>query len=685
MPLVRTFWLSSKRGKKAWIEPQVETVTRTVRFIVRTGDGSPHEGTINRHGATCIICGTRVPFSYLRAEGRVGRMGQQLMAIVAKSRQNRFYISPQFDSTPPLKEEMLRLVQRARETFLARATPHHLTGGCCHGYGLTTWGSLFTARQTVTLVTFGELLAETQKRIADDGISAGLAPETAKSYADAVSTYLALSLSRWMDLSNALASWNTSNENVRALFARHAIPMAWDFVELSPFGPLAPPTSFFENTSAIVAEQGLASARCKVTQQDAASMSDCPARALVCTDPPYYDNVAYGDLSDFFYAWLRHCLGDVHPALFKTLAVPKDLELVATPYRFEGGKHEAREFFERGLAKAFYRMKEVQHPDYPLTLFYAFKQAETYKQAGGAPESSPATTSRGWETMLEGLIGAGFTITASWPLRSERRTRSIALGTTALSTSIVLVCRPRPSSSQSITEQQFVAALNEELPIAIRRLREQGIEPSDLAQAVIGPGMAVFSRYARVLQPNGEPLSIRTALSWINRVLEQALVEKRAAWDAPSRWAVAWFERYGLAEAPLETAEALAANEDSTMTLIDEVGIVSVSTGSVRLLTRVELLSNGESIADLRGSVWKTTQCIVQALESDQREVVANLLESIEEESQTVRDLAYHLYNICERKRWIQEALRYNRLATSLAVLSQTPHVERFSRCYTKI
>ncbi|MGI5835996.1 MAG: DUF1156 domain-containing protein [Chloroflexota bacterium] len=520
MPLARSFWLSSRKGEKAWIEPQVGPAARVVQFDIRTGEGAPREGTINRRGATCIFCDTKVPFSYLRAEGQGGRMGRQLMAIAIKSHRSRSYLPPQYDSTPELTEEELRLVKKARKSFLGGPTPAHLTGGCCHGYGLTSWGSLFTPRQIIVLTTFGKLVQEVRGKIEKDGVRVGLKPDVAVVYADVVSTYLALSISRWMDLSNTLASWNSSNENVRGLFARHAIPMTWDYVELSPFGSLAPPTSFFESSSAIVAEQGLANVSGKVTQQDATCLPDSLMNTLVCTDPPYYDNVAYGDLSDYFYVWLRHCLGDRYPDLFETATTPKAKELVAVPYRFKGKRAEAKAFFERGLTQAFSRMREIQHADYPLIIFYAYKQPKTRDRESKREAKTPTTSSPGWEAMLEGLIGAGLMITASWPLRSERRARSVALGTAALSTSMVLVCRPRPASSPSMTEQQFVAALRMELPGAISKLRDQNVEPQELAQAAIGPGMAIFSRCSKVIRPDGKPLSTRDALTWISRVLE---------------------------------------------------------------------------------------------------------------------------------------------------------------------
>lgn len=665
-PLTRTFWLSNKKGKKVWIEPRVEPSGRAVHFTIRAGDGSPREGTISRHGATCIFCGAQVPFSYLRSEGRGGRMRHQLMAIVVKNRRSRIYLPPQRDTSPTLTEEELRMVQRAQEGFLAGSTPPRLTGGCCHAYGLTTWGSLFSSRQIVALSTFGQLVPEMRKRIVEDGISAGLEPETAADYANAVATYLVLSLSRWMDLSNALANWNRSNENVRALFARQAIPMGWDFVELSPFGPLAPPTSFFESASAIVAEQSLADVQGKVTQQDAATMSDYPTRALVCTDPPYYDNVAYGDLSDFFYGWLRHCLGECYPDLFKTPAASKDLELVATPYRFKGGRREARTFFEQGLALAFSRMREMQHPDYPITLFYAFKQAEIVDAESNTSKGSPAITSDGWEAMLEGLIGAGFMITASWPLRSERRARSVALGTTALGTSMALVCRPRPASSPTMTEQQFVAALNAELPAAIRRLREQGIAPVDLAQAAIGPGMAIFSRCEWILQPNGQPLSTRTALAWINSVLEGILVASDATMDAPTRWAIAWFEKFGTAEGPLETAEALAATKGLTIPLLSETGIILVSGHRVRLRTRDELPVVEKLALDQPTTVWQISQQLIGTMAEEGSGKSVSLPADLAVLGEMGLDLAYRLYSICHRKRWSREAQSFNRLAIAI-------------------
>lgn len=531
MPLARTFWLSTKKGRMAWIEPQVEPGAKSPRFAVRTGEGQPPSGTVGRRGSTCLLCGAPVDLEYIRSEGRAGHIARRLMAVVAEGWRSRVYLSPEADATPPLSAKEQALVHSAQESFLSGPTPQRLTGGTCHGYGLSTWGSLFTPRQTLTLAILRDLVMEAHDKASCNASAAGLPPGEASGYASVVSTYLALSLSRWMDLCNTLASWNTSNQNVRALFARHAIPMAWDFVELSPFGPLAPLTSFFKNCSEIVAEQGLAPIPGLARQQDAAATPREPGPALVCTDPPYYDNVAYADLSDFFYVWLRHCLGRIHPELFASAATPKARELVAAPYRFDGDKAKAKQFFEGGLGRAFARMREIQHPDYPLTLFYGFKPWEVGEGEKQQAESAPPAASAGWEAMLEGLISAGFAITATWPMRSERRTRSVALGTNALAHSILLVCRPRPVSASPGTRDEFVAALKGRISEALQGLRCR-MASADLAQAAIGSGMAVFSQYAEVLEPDGKAMSVRTALALINQVVDEVLAERESDHDA---------------------------------------------------------------------------------------------------------------------------------------------------------
>lgn len=395
-------------------------------------------------------------------------------------------------------------------------------------------------------------------------------------------------------------------------------------------------------------------------QADATSIINGTERRLISTDPPYYDNVGYADLSDFFYVWLRRSLGNVFPDLFATLLTPKTPELIATPHRFDGDKQMAETFFEVGLHKAFNRMRDAHHENYPLTVYYAFKQAEAVNDGNGS-----AMASTGWETMLQGLIGAGFAITGTWPMRSERGARMRSIDSNALATSIVLVCRPRPEDAPRTTRADFVRALRRELPQALRTLQQGNIAPVDLAQAAIGPGMAVFSRYAQVLEADGEPMRVRTALQLINQVLDEVLAEQEGEFDAATRWAIAWFEQVGIEEGQYGVAETLSKAKNTSLTRLVEAGILEAARGKVRLLSREELPDDWAPRGGGRDTVWVVTQQLIKALREQGERGAAELLAQVGDLGDAAHDLAYRLYTIAERKRWAQEALAYNELVTA--------------------
>ena len=386
------------------------------------------------------------------------------------------------------------------------------------------------------------------------------------------------------------------------------------------------------------------------------------ARPLVATDPPYYDNIGYADLSDFFYVWLRRSLSGVYPDLFSTLLTPKTAELVATPYRFDGSKTRAEQHFEQGLRHAFDRMRDIADPTYPLTLFYAFKQAESIEAGDGA---GPLITSTGWETMLEGLLGAGFAIDGTWPMRSELGNRMIASGTNALASSIVLACRPRAVDAGVTSRRGFIAALKAELPPALRTLQHGNIAPVDLAQASIGPGMAVFSRYAKVLEPDGSAMRVRSALALINQVLDEILAEQEGEFDADTRWAITWFEQHGLRVGKYGDAETLSTAKDTSVEGLKRAGIVEAGGGNARLLATADLGPDWDPALDRRPTIWEATHHLLRALD-DQGEVGAGrLVARFGAYADAAKDLAYRLYLICERKGWTEEATGYNRLVAS--------------------
>jgi len=397
-------------------------------------------------------------------------------------------------------------------------------------------------------------------------------------------------------------------------------------------------------------------------------------KAVISTDPPYYDNIGYADLSDFFYVWLRYSLRSIYPNIFGTLLVPKTQELIAAPYRFDGSKQKAQEFFEQGLGKVFVNMCSQAHSDYPVTVYYAFKQSES--EGGDTSGSNSAVASTGWETMLTALTTAGFTITGTWPMRSEMGNRMIASGTNALASSIVLVCRPRASDAPGTTRRDFLNALRHELPGALKQLQQGSIAPVDLAQATIGPGMAIFSRYDRVMEADGSPMRVRTALQLINQALDEVLAEQEGEFDVDTRWAIAWFEQFGMGEGPYGVAEILSKAKNTSIAGLVEAGLLAAHAGKVRLLSRSELPADWNPATDKRLTVWDVTQHLIRALELYGENGAAALLVRMPAMGEVARDLAYRLFTLCERKGWAQEAIAYNSLATAWRQVDQLANAQ---------
>ncbi|MDP9469238.1 MAG: DUF1156 domain-containing protein [Chloroflexota bacterium] len=667
MPLVRSFTLTGKPNRKAWIKPCIDRSTGAIQFQVCNGDGTAPIGTVNRKGARCFVCNAAVPFSYLRNEGRERRLNNRLMAIVAEGPRRRYYLSPsadhEFAAQPP-----------APDLGPQDAAITHWPGRTnIVEYGMTKWTDLFTPRQLTTLSVLSNLLSDVFEKVSSDSATAGVVGEIAdrsqhgmdaSSYADPVVTYLAFALDRLAMTGNSLVRWNGVGEKAQHAFGRQALPMLWDFAE---------PNFFAEATGSIAAAVELAAdplallggtpghARQGDASQEIASLS----RPLICTDPPYYDNIDYAGLSDFFYVWLRRSLLPVYPELFGTLLTPKGQELVANPYRFDGDREQAREFFEAGLGQVFAQMRVAHHSDYPLAIFYAFKQAESVDDEDNESDRMMGVVSTGWETMLEGLLGAGFSITGTWPMRTEMGSRMIGQGSNALASSIVLVCRPRPENAPFATRSEFARALKRELPGALRMLQQGNIAPVDLAQAAIGPGMAIYSRYSKVLEPNGEPLRVRAALGLINQALDDVLAEQDAEYDADTRWAVAWFEQHGLTDGSYGDAETLSKAKNSSVAGLQEAGILTARAGKVALLRRDQLPEEWDPRTDRRPTVWEVTQHLIRALDREGEGGAARLLARAGARGEIAKDLAYRLYVVSERKGRAQEALAYNSLVVA--------------------
>jgi putative DNA methylase len=663
VPLASTFMLSNKAGKEAYIDPVVEG--GGYRFTVRMGKPKDAEvaksGTKLARGANfqCLMSGTPIAGDYIKAEGRAGRMGARLMAIVVDGQRGRVYLAP--------TTEQETIAGQAKpewkpETPLA-SDPRALWTPL---YGLTTYGDLFTDRQLVALTAFSDLVGEAMARIRRDAVAGGLADDgralrdggsAATAYAEAVGMYLALAVDRAVDYNSTIATWRPKDGAMRSSLAKQAIPMSWDFAEGSLFGDSS--SGFTACVDVIASVMGIAFAgqQGEAYQADAAAHSptrDLPA--VISTDPPYYDNIGYADLSDFFYVWLRRSLRPVFPDLFPTLAVPKAEELVANVYR-HGGKEMAEEFFLEGMTKAMHRLAQQSHPAFPVTIYYAFKQAES--------ESDTGVASTGWETFLDAVIRAGFGISGTWPMRTEGDNRQIGIGNNALASSIVLVCRSRSANAPIATRREFITVLKAELPSALRHLQAGNIAPVDLAQAAIGPGMGVYTRYGKVLDAEGKSVSVREALMLINQTLDEALAEQEGDFDSDSRWAVAWFEQCGFAEGEFGVADVLARAKNTAVSGLVQAGIVVSKAGKVRLLKPEELAPDWDPATDPRLTVWEVVHHLIRALEAGGEGAAAQLVAKLGAKSEIARELAYRLYTVCERKKRAAEALSYNGLVQS--------------------
>ncbi|GMV46860.1 MAG: hypothetical protein AMXMBFR66_22580 [Pseudomonadota bacterium] len=663
VPLASTFMLSTKAGKEAYVEPVIEG--GGYRFTVKVGKPRDAQGAkagtkLARANFACVMSGTPISGDYIKAEGRAGRMGARLMAIVAEGDRGRVYLAP--------AQEHEAAARSAVPTWKPEGDiPARMTGGNCTPYGLTTWGDLFTPRQLMALTTFSDLVGEAMARVRSDADGAGLPDDRkplreggrgASAYAEAIAALLAFVVEKLAESHSSLCTWSAmpKNELVVSTFRRQALPMTWDFGEANPFADSSGSASKLADAVHRVCAMSL-SARTQghAVQLDAAAQA-LSACTVVSTDPPYYDNIGYADLSDFFYVWLRRSLRPVFPDLLATMAVPKAEELVATPYR-HGGKEKAETFFLDGMTQAMHRLAAQAHPHFPVTIYYAFKQSESEDDAG--------TASTGWETFLDAVIRAGFGISGTWPMRTERSARSIGIGTNALASSIVLVCRPRPANARTATRREFVAALKAELPQALAHLQRGNIAPVDLAQAAIGPGMAVFTRYAKVLAAEGHAMPVREALALINATLDEALAEQEGDFDADSRWAITWFDEHGFAEGEYGRAEQLSKSKNTSVEGMREAGILASARGKVRLLKPGELPADWDPATDPRQSAWETVHHLVRALESGGEGAAARLVAKLGARAEPARELAYRLYQLCERRKRAAEALAYNALVQS--------------------
>jgi putative DNA methylase len=661
VPLVTTFMLGTKPNRQVFVEPILDA--KSYRFAVRVGNpenpDAVKRGTKSGTSGSsflCLMSGAPMPFDYLRGEAKAGRMGMRLMATVAEGPRGRIYFSPTSEM------ELIARIDEP-EDLPDADLPEKALGFRVQEYGMTRWRKLFTPRQLVGLSTLADLVEETRQRILSD--TAGSAFDT-KAYSDAVSVYLGLSVGRVSDYCSTICTWanNPQMEIVRGTFARQALPMTWDFAEANIFGLSTGSLDILINWVSKVIGRLPTCTRGFATQGDATVLASAPIDPVICTDPPYYDNIGYADLSDFFYLWLRRALRRIVPDLFTTVAVPKAEELIASPFR-RGSREQAATFFIDGMTSAMRRLSQQTHPAFPLTIYYAFKQSE----ADDAAERG--TTSTGWDTFLEAVIRAGLSITGTWPVRTERSGRSISIGTNALASSIALVCRS-PGANRSIaTRRQFMSALKEELPSALLYLQRGNIAPVDLAQAAIGPGMAIYTRYSKVVDAEGKALRVTEALALINQMLDEVLAEQEGDFDADTRWALAWFEQMGFENGEYGVAETLSKAKNTSISGLEHGGILKSKAGQVRLRRPDELAPDWDPVADSHVTVWEAVHYLIRALEKGGESMSAELAAVLGGMAETARELAYRLYSICERKKRAQEALSYNALVQSWPEISR--------------
>jgi putative DNA methylase len=663
MPLIKSFALSTKAGKEYSIDPIIDRKQKTVRFRSRQGQPS-HEGTVQRSGARCLVCGESAPLTYVRSEGKAKRIGEQMLAVVAEGDRGRAYMSPD--------EEQERI---ARSATLAWAPDTELVENPRHMspplYGMTKHRDLFTVRQLAALTTFSDLVGETRERVLADAVAIGFAEDGkslesggtgADAYADAVATYLGFVVGKVADYNSSLCRWDPGRDTVTHTFARQTISMVWDYAEANPLSEST--GSFFGSVTRLkeAISNPLPIAESTVFARDAADENSEPSVSLIATDPPYYDNVPYADLSDFFYVWLRSSLRNQYPDLFATILVPKARELVADATRFGGDRNRARDFFETGLGQAFASMRRSASGQYPTTVFYAFKQSESEETEG---ESLAAHSSVGWEAMLAGLIASGLEITATWPMRSERATRTRGHDSNALASSIVLACRPRHEVALRCTRSDFLQKLREELPEAVKRLRDASLAATDLEQAAIGPGMAIFSRYGAVLEADDSPMTVRSALAAINEELAQIILGEIADVDPETHFALAWFDQHGYAGSKYD--DVLVRAKNAHVGLLSDAGVLVSGKGRLALLRPIAVDRDGHVSLLRTYPAWAQMMHVMAALlgKDGGEERAAEALKAAGPDASTrIKDIAYHCYLTCERTKRSTEGRDFNALVT---------------------
>ena len=663
-PLVRSWWLSKRKGKEAWVKAIV--VDGQVQYEVQHNADGPkkgEDGTRVGRGGISLADGTPISADYIKEQGVQRGLGSHLIAIVAEDKKGRLYLSPN-------AEHMAASLVKAPDDVPRQELPYDPRNIWTPAYGLTNFSDLFTNRQLVALTTLSDLVSKARGKVLEDALAAGIqAGERledggvgAEAYADAVATYLGLAVSRQTDRLSSLASWQSIGDKIRNVFARQAVPMVWDYAEANPFSHSS--GNFLGQVEWVSKVIGKTPATSTSEVKQISAMSRDYVDFVVSTDPPYYDNIGYSDLSDYFYVWLRKSLRTIHPSVVGTMLTPKADELVANPYRHDG-KQGAEKFFIEGFNSVFHRIREDDaNSDVPMTVYYAYKQQDSGKDG---------TSSTGWHTLLDGLIHSGWEITATWPIRSERGGRMLSVGTNALASSILLACRPRPAEARAVTRRAFVLALKSELPEALRTLMQGVIAPVDLAQAAIGPGISVFSRYAKVREADGSDMSVRDALQLINATLDEVLGEQESDLDSDTRFAVRWYRQYGWDADSSGIADQLARSSDTSLAELQRGGIFEAKGGKARLLSPTQLNEDWDPAADEHVSVWEATVRLASVLAKDGVDKVAELLPAVREKVSldAVKELGFLLFHEAEKNKDTNDAILFNGLVSSWGDLNE--------------
>ncbi|WP_121632041.1 DUF1156 domain-containing protein [Tropicibacter alexandrii] len=681
VPIASSFLLSGKKGKEVWVEAAADRTTKNISFRIRRGGTSEElakakEGTKAGRGANfrCILSNTAITMDHVRREAKNG-LQECLLAVVADGPKGRVYLPPNSDQMKAAKD--------AKPTWRP-ATPlsEDRRAFTPPDYGMSEYGDLFTDRQLVALNVFSDLVAEARTRIEIEATAAGLKADGkplrggghgARAYAEAVSIYLGFAVDKVADRNSTIATWATSREHARNTFGRQAIPMTWDFAESNVFSSSSGNFLGGIKSNVDALSKMLAAPNGEVFQASAGS-AELSGFAL-STDPPYYDNIGYADLSDFFYVWAKRVARDVYPDLFSYLVTPKSEELVAAPYR-HGGKEGAESFFLNGMRSAISRLGSRVSPEFPATIYYAFKQSEIEREG---------ISSTGWATFIQAVLDAGFSVTGTWPVRTELGRRMRATGSNALANSVVLVCRKKEDTAETITRAEFIRALKRELPPAIAELQAANVSPADMPQSAIGPGMGVFSRYKAVLEADDSPMTVKTALQLINAELDEFLNDLHGEFDADTRFAATWFEQHGTDKGDYGAADNLARARGISVESVKHAGIVDSSAGKVRILKRAELDPDWDPAEDDHLTIWECCQHLIRVMENDGEYAAAVLLKKLgSDRAEMVKDLAYYLYDLCSNKRKdAKEATSYNGLIavwTDLTRLAATVNIEDKNR-----